>query len=148
MRTELTLITVEPVERSPDEAEWTSRAACSEPGAPSMFADDWGVGRSGRRRRAIALACCRRCAVRQNCGLQALVEVEAGLCLYGVRCGIEFTDVTPSRQQRDVERLRAAVAGVAEPSIVAQLRLVDAQSRRAAGQPVASVDEPALAITA
>jgi hypothetical protein len=37
---------------------------------------------------------------------------------------------------------------MAEPSIVAHLRLADAQSRRAAGQPVASVDEPALAITA
>ena len=148
MRTELTSTTIDHPYRSPDEVAWVSRAACSEPDAPSMFADDWGIGRHGRRRRAAALASCRQCSVRQDCGLQALAEVEAGLCLYGVRCGIEFTDVTPSRQQRDIERLRAAVAGMAEPSNVVRLRLVDTKSRRAAGEPVASVDEPALAITA
>ena len=86
-----------------------------------MFADDWGVGRPGRRRRAAALTRCRTCPVRWECGVQALTEVDEGLCLYGVRCGIEFTDVTPSRQQRDIERLRAVVAGV-RPSNVGRSR--------------------------
>jgi len=47
-----------------------------------------------------------------ECGVQALDEADEGLCLYGVRCGIEFTDVTPSRQQPDIDRLRAVVAGL------------------------------------
>jgi hypothetical protein len=91
-----------------------------------MFVDDWGVGRPGRRRRAAALACCRRCAVRRDCGLQALAEVEDGLCLYGIRCGIEFTDVTPSRQLRDIERLRAVVASIQSSNEVGP-RLGDAR---------------------
>jgi hypothetical protein len=92
-----------------------------------MFADEWGVGRQGRRHRAAALSSCRRCPVRQQCGLQALAEVDSGLCLYGVRCGIEFTDVTPSRQQRDLERLRAVVAGMLKTSNAAGLRVVDSR---------------------
>src|SRR5262245_20861187 len=94
-RTPTTTDTIDP---SSDRKAWPDQAACREPEAPSMFADEWGVGRLGRRRRAAALSCCRRCPVRQECGLQALDEVDSGLCLYGVRCGIEFTDVTPSRQ--------------------------------------------------
>ena len=89
---------------------WANLAACREQDAPSMFVDQWGVGPRARRLRAAALSCCRRCPVRPDCGLEALAEVDAGLCLYGVRCGIEFTDVTPSRQQRDIARLRALVA--------------------------------------
>jgi len=77
-----------------------------------MFADDWGTGLQGRRRRTAALSCCRRCPVRSECGVQALDEADEGLCLYGVRCGIEFTDVTPSRQQPDIDRLRSVVAGL------------------------------------
>ena len=100
---------------------WPHDAACREPNAPSMFADEWGVGRPGRRRRAAALACCRRCPVRKECGVQALAEVDGGLCLYGVRCGIEFTDVTPSRQQRDIDRLRALVTHLREPSVAGRL---------------------------
>lgn len=84
--------------------------ACQELDAPSMFADDWGTGRLGRRQRARALACCRGCPTRLDCGRQALAEFDSGLCLYGVRCGIEFTDVTPSRQERDIARLRVVVA--------------------------------------
>jgi hypothetical protein len=75
-----------------------------------MFADGWGVGREARRRRTAALATCRKCVVRRHCGVSALAEVDAGMSLYGVVCGIEFTDVTPSRQSRDVARLRAVVA--------------------------------------
>jgi hypothetical protein len=112
----LTSIDFDRLHLSPDDASWDVMAACRELDAPSMFADDWGVGRSGRRHRAAALAVCRRCAVSRECGLRALAEVEEGLCLYGVRAGIEFTDVTPSRQQRDVERLRAVVQD-RQPSI-------------------------------
>ena len=124
--------TIHSLDRSPHGAAWAGLAACCEPNAPSMFADEWGVGRHGRRLRAAALACCRRCAVRQECGVQALVEVDSGLCLYGVRCGIEFTDVTPSRQQRDIDRLRAVVAGLVGPTDATRPRVVDIRSRRAA----------------
>jgi hypothetical protein len=55
-----------------------------------------------------------------------------GLCLYGVRCGIEFTDVTPSRQERDVERLRAVVADLGEPASAPRRRVVVTGPRRAA----------------
>jgi hypothetical protein len=77
-----------------------------------MFADRWGIGREARRHRAAALAACRRCPVRRECGQAALADVDAGMSLYGVLCGIEFTDVTPSRQQRDVARLRTVVASL------------------------------------
>ena len=97
-----------------DGSSWAIDAACREPDAPSMFVDEWGAGRVGRRRRAAALSVCRRCPVRQECGIQALAEVDSGLCLYGVRCGIEFTDVTPSRQQQDIDRLEAIVARLVE----------------------------------
>jgi hypothetical protein len=36
------------------------------------------------------------------------------MSLYGVLCGVEFTDVTASRQQRDVDRLRAVIARLDE----------------------------------
>jgi hypothetical protein len=144
----LTSTTIDRLFHSQNEAAWASHAECRGPDAPSMFADDWGVGRPGRRRRATALACCRRCPVRRDCGLRALAEAEAGLCLYGVRCGIEFTDVTPSRQQRDIQRLRTAVAGTAEASNGPRLRLVDTPSGRATGQLDATVEEASLAITA
>jgi len=80
-----------------------------------MFADGWGVGRDARRHRAAALATCRACAVRRQCGQAALANVEDGMSLYGVLCGVEFTDVTASRQQRDVDRLRAVIARLDEP---------------------------------
>ena len=117
-----TSTTVHLVDRSSHGSALASHAACCEPNAPSMFPDEWGVGRHGRRHRAAALSCCRRCAVRQECGVQALAEVDDGLCLYGVRCGIEFTDVTPSRQQRDIDRLRALVTDMVEASNAARLR--------------------------
>jgi hypothetical protein len=79
-----------------------------------MFVDQWGTGRDARRRRAAALATCRRCAVRRECGLAALADVDAGMTLYGVLCGVEFTDVTPCRQQKDVARLRAVVVKLSE----------------------------------
>jgi hypothetical protein len=51
------------------------------------------------------------------------------MSLYGVRCGVEFTDVTASRQQRDVDRLRAVIARLDEqaapprhPATVVRLR--------------------------
>jgi hypothetical protein len=121
-----TASTIDSVDGSDDEAAWDRYAACREPDAPSMFVDDWGVGRAGRRCRATALACCRRCVVRWECGRRALAEVEDGLCLYGVRCGIEFTDVTPSRQQRDIERLYAVVASL-QSSNIGHANLTDAQ---------------------
>ena len=77
-----------------------------------MFADHWGVGPDARRRRAAALQTCRKCPVRRACGLSALAAVDAGFSLYGVLCGVAFTDVTPSRQWRDVARLRAVVASL------------------------------------
>jgi hypothetical protein len=77
-----------------------------------MFADRWGVGAQARRLRTAALATCRTCVVRRECGLAALADIDAGMSLYGVHCGIEFTDVTPSRQERDVARLRAVVASL------------------------------------
>jgi len=43
-------------------------------------------------------------------------EVDAGVSLYGVLCGVAFTDVTPSRQWRDVARLRAVVASLDKPA--------------------------------
>ena len=86
----------------------TKRAACQAPDAPSVFPDDWGVGRKGRAKRAQALALCRTCAVRRECGLQALREFDSGLDLYGIRCGIAFTDIT--RQDRSAARLRILVA--------------------------------------
>jgi len=79
-----------------------------------MFADSWEVGRAARRYRAAALATCRACVVRRQCGEAALANVQAGMSLYGVLCGVEFTDVTASRQQRDVDRLRAVIARLGE----------------------------------
>ena len=93
---------------------WMTGAACRGADAPCMFADRWGIGQSARRQRTAALAACRRCPVRRECGLAALADVEAGMSLYGVLCGVEFTDVTPSRQQRDVARLRLVVAALEE----------------------------------
>ena len=90
--------------------KWHAQAACKDEGAPTMFADAWGEGRTARIRRAAALRCCTRCPVRRECGEQALADVEAGMSLYGVFCGIEFTDVTPCRQEPDLARLRALVA--------------------------------------
>jgi hypothetical protein len=90
--------------------KWTDHAACREADAPSMFADQWGVGGDARRCRTAALATCRTCVVRRQCGVTALAQVDAGMSLYGVVCGIEFTDVLPSRQSHDVARLRAVVA--------------------------------------
>jgi hypothetical protein len=83
-----------------------------------MFADHWGVGGEARRRRAAALRTCRACPVRRPCGLAALAAVNAGFSLYGVLCGVAFTDVTPSRQERDIARLRAVVASLDEPAAV------------------------------
>jgi hypothetical protein len=120
-----------PMAGTVDDTAWAAHAACRESGAPSMFVDDWGIGRYGRRRRAAALACCQRCPVRAECGRQALAEVDAGLCLYGVRSGIEFTEVTPSRRRCDVERLRAVVAGV-QPSNGGRRRPIDCGGRGAA----------------
>ena len=94
---------------------WIDGAACREDGAPSMFADSWEAGRAARRYRAAALATCRACVVRRQCGEAALANVEAGMSLYGVLCGVEFTDVTASRQRRDVDRLRAVIATLGEP---------------------------------
>jgi hypothetical protein len=74
-----------------------------------MFEDAWGIGREGRSKRATALRCCQRCPVRRECGQAALDAFDAGQAIYGVVGGIEFTDVTPSRQVPDVERLRAVV---------------------------------------
>jgi Transcription factor WhiB len=93
-------------------AHWVNRAACRGLDAPSMFADRWGVGAQARRLRTAALATCRTCVVRRECGLAALADIDAGMSLYGVHCGIEFTDVTPSRQERDVARLRTVVASL------------------------------------
>src|SRR4051812_5732606 len=93
---------------------WIDGAACREGSAPSMFADSWGVGRDARRHRAAALATCLTCVVRRQCGEAALANIEAGMSLYGVLCGVEFTDVTPTRQQRDVDRLRAVIARLGE----------------------------------
>src|SRR3954466_4256763 len=95
-------------------AAWSRDAACREDSAPPMFADSWGAGRDARRHRAAALATCRTCVVRRQCGEAALATVDAGMSLYGVLCGVEFTDVTASRQQRDVERLRAVIARLGE----------------------------------
>ena len=86
---------------------WTKSAACQAPDAPSPFPDDWGVGRQGRAKRAQALAVCRTCPVRRECGLQALREFDRGLDVYGIRCGIAFTDIT--RQDRQIARLRTLV---------------------------------------
>jgi hypothetical protein len=101
---------VELPRRSSRPPAWVALAACREEGAPSMFADHWGVGRDARRHRTAALACCRTCPVRRQCGLAALADADAGLGIYGVHCGVEFTDVTPSRQARDIVRLRTVVA--------------------------------------
>jgi hypothetical protein len=85
----------------------TKRAACQAPDAPSVFPDDWGAGRQGRAKRAQALAVCRTCSVRRDCGLEALRDFDAGLVVYGIRCGIVFTDIT--RQDRQIARLRTMV---------------------------------------
>jgi hypothetical protein len=85
----------------------TTGAACQAPDAPSPFPDDWGVGRPGRAMRARALAICRTCQIRRECGLQALREFDSGLPVYGIRCGIAFTDLT--RQDRQIARLRTLV---------------------------------------
>jgi hypothetical protein len=85
----------------------TKHAACQAPDAPSPFPDEWGVGRQGRAKRAQALAICRTCPVRRECGLQALREFDSGLVVYGIRCGIAFTDIT--RQDRQIARLRTLV---------------------------------------
>jgi hypothetical protein len=91
---------------------WMAQAACRGADAPCMFADRWGIGRGAARQRAAALAACRSCPVRRECGIAALADVDAGMSLYGVLCGVEFTDVTPCRQERDVARLRVVVAGL------------------------------------
>src|SRR3954447_7308774 len=106
-------------------AAWSRDAACREDSAPPMFADSWGAGRDARRHRAAALATCRTCVVRRQCGEAALATVDAGMSLYGVLCGVEFTDVTASRQQRDVERLRAVIARLGE-SVAADPHVVTA----------------------
>jgi hypothetical protein len=67
----------------------------------------WGVGRHGRAKRARALAVCRTCTVSRDCGLKALREFDSGLEVYGIRCGIVFTDIT--RQDRQIARLRTLV---------------------------------------
>ena len=102
--------------RGEQPTHWVAEAACREVDAPSMFADHWGVGADARRRRAAALRTCRKCPVRRACGLAALAAVDAGVSLYGVLCGVAFTDVTPSRQWRDVARLRAVVASLDKPA--------------------------------
>jgi len=57
--------------------------------------------------------------MRLECGRTALQVVETSGSLYGVWCGVEFTDVTPSRQERDVNRLRAVVARLSEERLSA-----------------------------
>jgi hypothetical protein len=90
---------------------FTKRAACQAPDAPSPFPDDWGVGRRARAKRAQALANCRTCPIRRECGLEALREFDIGLPVYGIRCGIAFTDLT--RQDRQIARLRTLVGQAA-----------------------------------
>jgi hypothetical protein len=68
------------------------KGACQAEGAPSMFPDDWGDGRSGRALRSQALALCRECPSRRACALGALAEYAAGLGVYGVRAGVVFGD--------------------------------------------------------
>ena len=82
--------------------------ACAAPDAPSPFPDDWGTGRHGRARRSRALANCRTCPIRRQCGEEALDEYEAGLDLYGIRGGVVFSDVT--RPEAAIVRLRRLVA--------------------------------------
>jgi hypothetical protein len=95
-----------------------------------MFVDQWGAGRDARRCRVAALATCRTCVVRRECGLAALADVDAGMSLYGVLCGVEFTDVTPSRQQKDVDRLRAVVAKLDEAAAAgSSLRPIQGRTR-------------------
>lgn len=81
---------------------------CQEPGAPSAFPDDWGIGRSGRARKAQALALCRLCPQKLECARTALEEVDLGYPLYGIRAGIVFVDVM--RQDDKVARLRQMVS--------------------------------------
>jgi WhiB family redox-sensing transcriptional regulator len=89
-------------------APWLLEAACR--GSLDMFEDSWGeAGLKRRGRRAAALAVCRYCPVRRECGEAALASVDAGVPLYGIWCGVEFTDVTPCRQDPLVARLRAIV---------------------------------------
>jgi hypothetical protein len=77
-----------------------------------MFPDEWPIGREGRTARSQALQLCRFCPVRLECGQEAVRRLDAGQILYGVHCGVVFTDVTPSRQARDVKRLRSVVAAL------------------------------------
>lgn len=83
---------------------------CLEPDAPSVFPDDWGIGRHGRAARCRALSLCRSCPCRRECALQTLREADMGLEIYGVRAGVVFTDVILARQQEPLERLRRQVA--------------------------------------
>jgi hypothetical protein len=99
---------VAPEKEEADVTTWINRAPCQAPDAPSVFPDDWGVGRHGRAKRAQALAVCRTCTVSRECGLQALREFDRGLDVYGIRCGIVFNDI--SRQDRKIVRLRTLVA--------------------------------------
>lgn len=84
---------------------------CQEPGAPSAFPDDWGIGRHGRAKRSQALALCRMCPQTRACAQKALREVDLGLPLYGIRAGIAFTDI--DRQDAKVARLRNLVEAAA-----------------------------------
>lgn len=135
----LTAADAPPVASAADPGEqpthWVAEAACRQVDAPSMFADHWGVGADARRRRAAALRTCRKCPVRQACGLSALAAVDAGFSLYGVLCGVAFTDVTPSRQWRDVARLRAVVASLDGPASAGSGQTVRVRIRPAAPTP-------------
>lgn len=82
---------------------------CQEPGAPSMFPDDWGIGRHGRAAQSQALALCRFCPYQRQCAERALSAFDnVDLPPYGVWAGIVFLDV--SRVDDKIERLRAIAA--------------------------------------
>lgn len=84
---------------------------CQEPGAPSVWPEDWGIGLQGRAKRSQALAMCRTCSEKRDCALLALRALEAGQPPYGIWGGIAFVDVT--RQEEKIERLRAVAEMVA-----------------------------------
>lgn len=105
MRLDGAVMPSEPSEPS-ELSEWDG-ASCRQPGAPSPFPDDWGIGRRGVAIHSRALALCRGCPVRILCGQRALEEYESHREVYGVRCGIAFTDVERVRQALKIECLRA-----------------------------------------